>query len=58
MVFFKVLFRINCFFKLIFFKLIYGKKICFGKKVTFRKQFSLVIDGKNAKVKIGDNVFF
>ncbi|MFC0344683.1 acyltransferase [Epilithonimonas hispanica] len=58
MTFLKVLFRLNCFFKLILFKLIYGDKISFGRNVTFRKQFSLVIDGKNAKVNIGDNVFF
>lgn len=53
----KILFKINCIFKIIFFKIIYGRKFEFGEKFTFRKGFSLIIDGKNAKVKIGDNVF-
>jgi len=54
----KILFKINCFFKLIFYKLIYGGKLIFGERFTFRKNFSLIIDGKKAKIKIGDNVFF
>jgi acetyltransferase-like isoleucine patch superfamily enzyme len=54
----KIFFKINCLFKLIFFKFIYGNKIIFGKNFTFRKGFSLIIDGKNAKVKIGNGVFF
>ena len=54
----KILFKINCFFKLIFFKIIYRNKLSYGQKFTFRKGFSLIIDGKDAKVKIGDNVFF
>jgi acetyltransferase-like isoleucine patch superfamily enzyme len=58
MIILKILFKINCLFKLSFFKLIYGRKIIFGKKFTFRKGFSLIIDGENAKVIIGNNVFF
>ena len=58
MIILKILFKINCILKLVFFKLVYGKKLSFGKKFTFRKGFSLIIDGKDAKVKIGNNVFF
>lgn len=54
----KILFKINCIFKIIFFKIIYRRKFEFGEKFTFRKGFSLIIDGKSAKVRIGDNVFF
>ena len=58
MIILKIFFKINCLFKLLVFKLIYGKKLACGKKFSFRKNFSLIIDGKNAKVKIGNNVFF
>lgn len=58
MIILKILFKINCLLKIIFYKLIYGKKISFGSNFTFRKGFSLVIDDKNAFVKIDDNVFF
>ncbi|WP_378105605.1 acyltransferase [Chryseobacterium sp. sg2396] len=58
MIILKVLFKINCFFKLLFLKLVYGRKLSYGKKFTFRKHFSLIIDGQNAQVNIGNNVFF
>lgn len=58
MIILKILFRINCLFKLIFFKVIYGNKICFGSGFNFRKGFSLIIHGKSASVNIGNNVFF
>lgn len=58
MIVLKIFLKINCLIKIIFFKLLYGRNIIFGKKFTFRKGFSLIIDGKNAKVRIGDNVFF
>lgn len=53
----KLYYHIMCFFKKIFYKIIYGKYIKFGKKVTFRKGFSLMI-AKGAYVKIGDGCFF
>lgn len=58
MIILKIFFKINCLFKLAFFKLIYGKKLICGKKFSFRKGFSLIIDGRNAKVDIGNHVFF
>lgn len=58
MIVLKIFFKINCIIKIIFYKLIYGNKLTYGKKLTFRKGFSLIIEGENAKVKIGENVFF
>ena len=54
----KVCSAINCFFKKIWLKLEYGKRIKFGKNVRFRKGFYVVIVGKNARLTIGDNCFF
>ncbi len=57
MIFFKILWHINCAIKKILLKIIYRNKIKFGKNVQFRKRFNLVIE-KNGKVVIGDNTFF
>ncbi|WP_304153542.1 acyltransferase [Megamonas hypermegale] len=56
MILLKFLWHINAFIKIIFYKMIFGKKIKWGKHVTFRENFSLVVDG--GKVVIGNNVFF
>jgi acetyltransferase-like isoleucine patch superfamily enzyme len=58
MIFFKIIYRLNVYFKLLIFKLIYLNKFRIGKNLSFRKGFTLVIEGKNAKVKIGNNCFF
>lgn len=57
MIFIKTLRHIIAFIKILFYRLIYGKRIYFGKKTTFRKDFSLMI-GENGSVKIGDDCFF
>ena len=49
---------IRCFFRKIWLKLEYGKRIKFGKKVKFRKGFRVIIVGKNARLVIGDRCFF
>lgn len=54
----KILLKINCILKIIFYKIIYGSQFSMSGKLNFRKGFSLVIEGENAKVNIGDNVFF
>lgn len=54
---YKIFFHVNCFFKKMFLKIIYGKKIKFGKNVQFRRRFSVVIEDAG-KLIIGDNVFF
>lgn len=43
--------------KLIYYKAKYGSRLKIGKRIRFRKGFSLHIS-KDAKVEIGDNVFF
>lgn len=53
----KVYFHFISFIKMIFYKIIYGKRIKFGKGVSFRKGFSLMIE-KNGYVEIGDGCFF
>lgn len=54
---YKVHESIHCFFKKIFLKLEYGKRIKFGKKVKFRKGFRVII-GKHGKLVIGNHNFF
>ena len=57
MKFLKIVYYLNAYLKMIFFKLIYGKKVHFGKGFTFRKRFSLAVD-KTGRLYIGDNCFF
>lgn len=57
MLFYKVIYHINAFFKKLFLKLIYGKKILISKNVTFRKSFSIAIE-YDGKIQIGKNCFF
>lgn len=57
MVFIKALRHIIAFIKMLFYKLIYGKRVRFGKKTTFRKDFFLMI-GENGTVTIGNSCFF
>lgn len=57
MIFIKIYYHINCFFKKILLKILYGKKIKFGKNVQFRKGFSIIISS-NGNINIGDNCFF
>jgi len=52
-----VLFHLKCFFKKVFLKMLYMKKITFGKNLQFRKNFSVMIS-KNGMIKIGENCFF
>ena len=54
----KVFESIHCFFRKIWLKLEYGKRIKFGKKVHFRRGFNVIIIGKNARLVIGSNNFF
>ena len=54
----KVFESINCFFRKIWLKLEYGKRIKFGKKVKFRKGFRVIIIGKESRLVIGDHTFF
>lgn len=58
MLLFKFYFHVKAFLLLIFYKIIYTNSLSIGKKITFRKGFTLVIESKNAKVKISDGVFF
>ena len=57
MLFYKVIYHIIAFFKKIFLKVIYGKKILISKNVTFRKSFSIAIEN-DGKIQIGKNCFF
>lgn len=54
---YKLVFHICAFFKLIFLKLVFGKKFKIGKQVTWRRRFNIMID-KNAHITIGKNCFF
>ena len=53
----KIKFHIVAFFKVIIYKLLFGKKFIIGKKSTFRRNFHIMIEG-DGKVNIGSNVFF
>lgn len=57
MLFIKAFRHVIAFIKMLFFRLLYGKRVLFGEKTTFRKDFSLMI-GENGSVKIGANCFF
>lgn len=57
MLFFKICYHINSIIKKIFYKMIYGNRIKFGKGVNFRKNFTIVVEGKG-KIEIGSNTFF
>ena len=58
MIILKIYYHILSVIKKCFYKLIYRSTVKFGKKVQFRKNFSINIDNKSAKVIIGDNTFF
>lgn len=49
--------RLNCKLQLLKYKLLYGRKLEISKTVFVRKYFSVNIDN-NAKIKIGNDVFF
>jgi len=56
--FLKAIYHCNSIVKIFFYKILYRNSFCCGKNVSFRKNFSLIINSKDAKVKIGDGVFF
>ncbi|RZJ49338.1 MAG: acyltransferase [Flavobacterium sp.] len=58
MIFFKFFYRLNTILRIMIFKIVYGKNLKIGKKFSFRKGFSLIIDGSEAKISIGDYCFF
>lgn len=54
---YKILFHICAFFKMLFLKIVYGKKLCLGKRITWRRRFNVMIS-ENATITIGDDCFF
>lgn len=58
MVIIKAFYHLYAIIKNLFFKVVYGKKYSIGKNVTFRKGFSIVLEGEDSKLEIGDNCFF
>lgn len=55
---FKLYFHLVAFMKIMLYKLIYRQKLQLGSGFTFRKSFNIVIDTKQATIKIGNNCFF
>ena len=53
----KLKWHLVAFFRIVFYKLIFGARFKIGKGSTFRRAFSLYID-RNAIVQIGENCFF
>jgi len=57
MILLKIYYHIQAFIAVLFYKIIYFRKLKFGKGTTFRKGFSLMIFSKG-KVTIDENCFF
>lgn len=57
MLFYKIIYHIKAIFKILFLKIIYGKKISINENLTFRRDFNVIIDG-DGKIEIGTNCFF
>ncbi len=58
MIVLKIYYHLMCIIKKIFYKLIFGSKVKFSKGVNFRKNFSINIETKSARIIIGKNTFF
>ena len=57
MLFLKFCYHFVCYIKMLFYHILWGKKVSFGKKTTFRKRFTLAIE-EGGNVEIGERCFF
>lgn len=57
MFFFKLLYHLQAWLKLMLYRLLWPRNMHFGRGVTFRKGFTLLLD-RGGQVYIGDGVFF